>query len=116
MITVLFTYLARAQERKGFEEYYYPGTAGVLPSLSTKAFYENRENWYTEVRYNYEEENTIACSIGRTFFKEDSLSYSFTPVAGLVAGRQQGLSTAQPTVQTGALRSTVTTLRQDVGR
>jgi hypothetical protein len=83
---------AVAQERKGADVYYYPGNGAVLPSLSSRVFYQGSSNWYGEVRYNYEEEATLACSVGRTFSKEGTWSYAITPVAGLSAGRLQGAS------------------------
>jgi hypothetical protein len=82
----------QGQERKGFEEYYYPSITGLLPSLSSKLFYQGSNGWYTELRYNYENEQTLGCSIGKTFVRENTFSYSFTPAVGLVGGKMQGAS------------------------
>lgn len=92
MILSLFNLPVQSQARKGFEAYYYPAAAGILPSLATKIYYQAGNGWYTEMRYNYEEEQAIACSAGKTFFRQHTLSYSFTPMVGLVAGNLQGLS------------------------
>jgi hypothetical protein len=92
MILFLFNHPLQSQSRQGFEAFYYPGTPGILPSTSTKIYYQANNGWYTELRYNYEEEQAIACSAGKTFSKEKALSYSFTPIVGLVAGTLQGVS------------------------
>src|SRR5882762_7017197 len=81
---------AMSQERRGLEEFYYPGSAGLLPSLSTRVYYQSKTNWYAEVRYNYEEEETLAMSVGKSFVKQGKWSYAFTPVAGLSGGKLQG--------------------------
>ena len=94
LIILLFIcgYAAVAQEEKGVDVYYYPGNGAILPSLSSRVFYQGSSNWYGEVRYNYEEEGTFACSVGKTFSKEGTWSYAITPVAGLSGGRLQGAS------------------------
>lgn len=92
MILFLFHHAAQSQERKGFEEYYYPGNPGILPSLSTKLFYQGIKGWYTECRYNYEQGQTVGCSAGKSFSKEGGLSYTITPLAGILGGKTQGVT------------------------
>jgi hypothetical protein len=81
-----------SQGRKGLEAFYYPGSDGLLPSLSTKMYYQSSTNWYAEARYNYEEEETFAMSVGKSWVKEGDWSYAFTPILGLSGGKLQGAS------------------------
>jgi hypothetical protein len=92
MILFLVYHSVDGQERRGFESYYYPGNPGVLPALSSKLFCQTSNGWYTEIRYNYEEAQTVACSAGKTFAKENVFSYSLTPAAGVIGGKSQGAS------------------------
>ncbi len=45
--------MGKCQQHAGFEQYYYTGagTSVIVPKL----YYQNRRNWFGEVRYNYEE-------------------------------------------------------------
>jgi len=81
-----------AQGRKGVELYHYTGCEGVLPSLSGRVYYQSGSKWYGEGRFNYEEEETYAFSMGRTFIKEGDWVYSVTPAAGIAVGKLQGIS------------------------
>ncbi len=92
MIIFLCNQAVRGQARKGFEEYYYPAGGAGFSSLSTKLFSQSSRGWYTECRYNYEEEGTAAVSLGKTLSKEGKLSWSFTPELGFSAGKLQGVS------------------------
>jgi hypothetical protein len=92
MILFLFNHAARSQERKGFEQYYYPGNSGILPSLSSRLFYQDSKGWYTEFRYNYEQDKTVACSAGKSFSTKGTLSYSVTPLVGVLGGKLQGVT------------------------
>jgi hypothetical protein len=92
MIVFLFNQAVQGQERKGFEGYYYPTNSGSVSSLSTKLFYQTSQGWYTECRYNYEEEKTAGFSVGKTFSKENAFRYSITPEVGFAVGKLQGAS------------------------
>jgi hypothetical protein len=92
MIVFLFHQAVQGQDRKGFEGYYYPMNGGTANSLSTKLFYQTSKGWYTECRYNYEEERTAGFSFGKTFSKENVFSYSITPEVGLAVGKLHGVS------------------------
>jgi hypothetical protein len=89
MILFLSYNAANGQARTGFEEYYYSSGSGIS-ALVSKAYYQDSRHWYGEVRYNYEEEQTFSLYAGKTFSREDSLSYSFTPLAGIVVGKFRG--------------------------
>jgi hypothetical protein len=92
MIILLFRQPTQAQDRKGFEEYYSSESGRSVSSVSTRLYYQPAQGWYTEFRYNYEEENTAAFSVGKTFSKDEKLSWSVTPELGLAAGKLQGVS------------------------
>src|ERR1700754_607781 len=92
MILFLFNQAAQSQGRKGVEEYYYPGNPGLLPSFSSKLYYQGSTGWYSEFHYNYEEGQTFACSAGKSFSKAGALSWSFTPLAGILGGKLQGVT------------------------
>lgn len=92
MILLFVNSASQGQTRKGFEGYYYPANGGSISSLSTKLFYQSSQGWYTECRYNYEQEGTAACSVGKTFSNENAFSYSITPEIGFAVGKLQGAS------------------------
>lgn len=89
MITLIMSYnVVKCQSYGGFEQYYYtgPGVSTIVP----KVYYETSHHWYGEVRYNYEELQTVSFNAGKTFSQKKLLSYSFTPFAGIVLGRLTG--------------------------
>jgi hypothetical protein len=65
-------------------------------SQSTAGFeqfdYVANHDGYAELRYNYDEVKTLSLYAGRAFSKKDSLSWSFTPMAGLLVGNWKGPS------------------------
>ena len=80
--------IGRTQVHGGFEQYYYTG-AGVS-TIVPRVYYQSRHNWYGEVRYNYEELQTISFIAGKMFSHKKLFSYSITPVAGIVLGKLNG--------------------------
>ncbi len=52
--------------------------------------YRTPGNWYIEGRVNYEAINSTSFYFGKTFRKKALISYSITPIAGLVAGSFNG--------------------------
>src|SRR5450755_630836 len=89
MITFIMLYnMVKSQSHGGIEQYYYAG-AGVS-TIVPKVYYESPHNWYSEVRYNYEELQTVSFNAGKIFSHKKLLSYSVTPFAGIVLGRLNG--------------------------
>jgi hypothetical protein len=88
---LLFTMEAtNGQALMGFEGYCYSGGASTLVP---KLYYQSSSDWYGEARYNYETGQTFSIFAGRTFSKQagqETLSYSFTPMAGILAGKLRG--------------------------
>ncbi len=82
-------FAANCQEHGSFEQYYY-ARAGAASVIVPKISYQNRHNWFGEVRYNYEELQTISFNAGKMFSNSKTFSYSLAPYAGLVLGRLNG--------------------------
>ncbi len=80
--------MGNCQEHGSLEQYYYTGagTSVIVPRVN----YQNRHNWFGEVRYNYEELQTVSFNAGKMFSHKKLLSYSVTPFAGIVLGRLNG--------------------------
>lgn len=82
---------ASAQKEWSFGNYRYLGqqaATGVVPVMQ----FETRYNWFTAVRYNYEEQETFSALTGYSFHGGKDWDYRVTPVAGFSAGRFNGWS------------------------
>jgi hypothetical protein len=89
--TILLTVKCKSQDHGGVQQYYYSGDGAS--SIVPKIYYQSNNNWYGDVRYNYEEMQTLSLNAGKTFSRHGNmLSYSITPVAGLVLGKLNGIS------------------------
>ncbi|MBL7741654.1 MAG: hypothetical protein JNK14_20715 [Chitinophagaceae bacterium] len=85
-----------AQSKWVIENYNYPGKlfpACIVPMIH----YETHNDWYAEVRYNYEETGTVSFFGGKTIRTTDETTFSITPLLGLSAGRFTGVSAAANT-------------------
>ena len=80
--------MGNSQAHAGFEQYCY--TAGSVPTIVPRIYYQSPHNWYGEVRYNYEELQTVSLNAGKMFSHKKLVSYSITPFAGIVLGRLNG--------------------------
>lgn len=91
-ISLLMLYnITLSQTHSGVEQYYYASHNGLL-TIVPKAYYQDKKNWYAEVRYNYDELETFSLNVGKKFSKEGIVSYSITPIAGIMAGKLTGAS------------------------
>ncbi len=80
------------QSEIAVEQYHYVGKG--LPYLFMPvAHWQSARNWYAEARYNYEDIETFSFYAGRSFTRENNLSYTFTPIVGAAMGRFRGIST-----------------------
>ena len=89
MILLGLWHNAKAQPHAGLEQYYYMGlhqTFMIVPIV----YYQTGSNWYAEGRYNYEALNTVSIYGGKTFEKSAAISYSASPIAGIVLGQMNG--------------------------
>jgi len=78
-----------SQATGAFEQDFYSG--GNRPFCWVPvADYSTPGNWYFEARGNYEAINSASLYLGKTFDKKGLISYSVTPMAGLVTGSFNG--------------------------
>ncbi len=84
----IISFAGNCQQHGSFEQYYYTGagTSVIVPRLS----YQNRHGWFGEVRYNYEEIQTVSFISGKTFSNNQSVAYEIAPYAGVVLGKING--------------------------
>jgi hypothetical protein len=78
-----------AQSSGSLQQYCYMGEKQVFTIVPVACF-TTANNWYFEGRYNYEELKTFSLYMGKTFEKNGKLSYTITPMAGLVKGALNG--------------------------
>ena len=85
---LIISLAGNSQEHGSFEQYFYTGggTSAVVPKIN----YQNRHGWFGEMRYNYEELQTVSFITGKMFSNDNEFSYAVTPYAGLVLGRMNG--------------------------
>lgn len=93
--------LCFAQKNYGVNQDYYiyqNNPASIVPLV----YYETKNHWFTAARYNYEANQTWSLQLGRKFSKDDPLSFSIMPLAGLLAGNFKGISFGtQAEIETG---------------
>jgi hypothetical protein len=76
--------------QSGFEQYYYL-QKNTTPLMVPVIHNQGKHNWYTEVRYNYEEENSLGIYAGKSFSRTiDLWEYSVTPIMGGILGQFNG--------------------------
>jgi hypothetical protein len=84
--------LAFSQTKTSLQQYHVVGSNRNYLPMSIANF-QNQKKWYAEGRYNYEDIRTFSLYFGKTFSREQDLSYSFTPLIGGAMGDFNGLST-----------------------
>ena len=92
-MAVLSASVAKAQSKWVFEQYNYirqPEASAFVPMIH----FQTKTNWYGELRYNYEDVQTLSLFGGRTVSGGNSLTWSFTPMAGYSTGKFTGVSAA----------------------
>lgn len=90
-MAVLSNIDAQSQSKWVFEQYNYIRQADASAFVPMVHF-QTRNNWYGELRYNYEDAQTLSLFGGKTVSGGKSLTWSFTPMAGYSTGRFTGLS------------------------
>ncbi len=89
----MFSGTAFTQAKSGIENY-------NLLSQSEKYIwmpiihYQSSKGIYTELRYNYEDVQTLSLFAGKTFTSGKTLDFTITPMAGFSTGKFTGLSLA----------------------
>ena len=91
-LAIMIQYNLPAQSSLLLENYYYKGQGinTVVPMFHL----ETKNNWYGELRYNYEDINTLSLYAGKTIAGGNALQYCITPLLGYSAGRFRGPSFA----------------------
>ena len=93
ILACLFIGQAHAQSKLSIGQYTYIRSREPF-YVSPIVQYQSGSNWYAEARYNYEDVHTYSLYGGRTFSNERTLSYSITPMAGIMWGKLRGGSAA----------------------
>lgn len=88
---MLMQFNAPAQWTGEIELYKYIGTGGE-GSFQPLAHIRSPNNWYGEIRYNYEDAQTLSLYGGKTFSGSKLVEYSITPMAGYSKGVFTGIS------------------------
>lgn len=86
---LLVSVRAFAQVSGLIEQIYYYGEQGEF-FMGPVVQLQNKNNWYAEARYNYEDHKTLSFYIGRVYAREAKFSYSAVPIFGGVVGRYKG--------------------------
>ena len=90
---LLIHYTAAAQWKAGIEQYVYTHTA-LSEAIVPVCHLQSADNFYAELRYNYEDIKTLSIYGGKTFSGGNRLRYDITPMAGFSTGRFTGISFA----------------------
>ena len=80
-----------AQSKLGVENYQYwsqPGGGSIVPILH----FHTGNNWYAELRYNYEDERTLSLFTGRSFKGGNKMAFQLIPLVGYSTGVFSGVS------------------------
>lgn len=83
----------QAQVKSGLENYN-AISAGSSVSWMPVMHYVNKQGWYTEARYNYEDINTGSLYLGKSFSGGRELEFTLTPMAGIILGKYNGTAAA----------------------
>jgi hypothetical protein len=89
MILLICTAGINAQPYAGFEQYTYIDKKGV-GLLIPVIYFQDKKGWYVESHLNYETAHTSSIYGGKAFSHVKALSYTITPMIGVVAGSLQG--------------------------
>ena len=84
---------AGAQTKNGIENYHFISKYEAYVWMPV-VHHLSKKGIYTEMRYNYEDLNTASVYIGKNFSKDSTISYSITPMLGIVFGKFSGGSLA----------------------
>jgi hypothetical protein len=93
VILSLVSFSTSAQSKWVFEHYNYIRQAENTVFVPMFHF-ETGNKWYTELRYNYEDANTVSLFAGKSMSAGNDFSFTVTPMAGYSVGRFTGVSLA----------------------
>lgn len=87
---LLIQQMASAQSKLLLENYYYKDMNSIVPMIHV----ETSENWYAELRHNYEDAETFSLYAGKTFRHGNEAEFTITPLLGYAVGKFTGPSLA----------------------
>jgi hypothetical protein len=90
---MLMLHKLQAQVKSGLENYH-AISRGVPVTWMPVLHCMNKEGWYAEARYNYEDINTASVYMGKSFSGGHDLSFTITPMAGIIFGKYNGAALA----------------------
>lgn len=82
-----------AQLKGDIGQYHYVGKLAAMAVVPI-VHVENGKGWCAEARYNYEEVKTFSFYLGKSWSREGRISWTATPMAGIVAANYKGGSAA----------------------
>ncbi|MEP6677151.1 MAG: hypothetical protein ABJA78_18465 [Ferruginibacter sp.] len=82
-----------AQSKNGMENYHTVGKATDY-NWAAVLHHATKKGLYAEMRYNYEDINTVSIYGGKNFKTGDAIKISVTPMLGLLFGKYKGASFA----------------------
>lgn len=91
LVTISNLQLASAQQQWGIECYRY---FRASPAYQPIAYFRSADDWYGELRYNYEADKTFSLYGGRSISGGNKLRYEFATMLGFSTGTFTGLSLA----------------------
>ena len=93
LVSLAMHHLAASQAKAGIEQYSYSGkplSEAIVPVYHI----QSENNWYGELRYNYEDAQTLSVYAGKTINGGNVLNFGITPLLGFSTGRFTGISVA----------------------
>jgi hypothetical protein len=93
ILSILMLPDAGAQSKTGMENYNLL-SKGESYMWMPVVHHVGKKGLHTELRYNYEDQNTGSVYIGKNFKRGDNHHFSITPMLGLVFGKYNGGSAA----------------------
>ena len=91
--SIMMQHSVVAQSKSGIENYHFLSSEQTYVWMPV-IHQQGKKGFYTELRYNYEALETASFYAGKIFNKEDTWSYSVTPMLGLVFGKLNAASVA----------------------
>jgi hypothetical protein len=92
-IAMMIYHLAPAQAKAGIEQYSYSGMP-LAEAIVPVYHIQSANKWYGELRYNYEDVQTLSVYAGKTINASKTVECSITPMLGFSTGRFTGVSLA----------------------
>lgn len=92
-VSMMISHFAPAQAKAGIEQYSYSGMP-LSDAIVPLYHIQSANNWYGELRYNYEDVQTLSVYAGKTISGGKITEFSITPLLGFSTGRFKGISLA----------------------